>query len=448
MKRLLAILLLAFAPVLLAAEPAPPRLNILYLVADDLGYADLGVQGCADVPTPNLDSIAKNGVRFPNGYVSAPVCSPSRAGLITGRYQTHFGHEFNPQAGPVPPSLPVGVKTAADWFKEAGYTTAHIGKWHIGDAIRGPSAPTSRGFDESVMSPGQNKVSPLIVFRNGKRETPDDLYVDLAMGREAATYVEKHKSAPWFLYVAYLTPHVPLDVPAESEAKFAEIADVKRRKNAAMISLLDESVGRILKALRETGQEERTLIIFHSDHGAPFGSGSYNSPLRGYKSSLLEGGIHVPILMQWKGTLSAGRVVDEPIISLDVLSTALGAAKVSVPADAKLDGANLLPYLTGKAEAPKRNLFWRYGKQYAIRQGDWKLVHSIEKVTTPLVLTTGLYNLARDAGEQHDLSAEHSDKVKALQGLWDEWNTHNVRPLWGGNTKDDAPPAGTGKPKK
>ena len=192
--------------------------------------------------------------------------------------------------GPVPAGLPKGVKTAGDWFKEAGYATAHIGKWHIGDAIRGASSPT-RGFDDSVMSPGQNKLQPLIAFRNGKRETPDDAYVDLAMGREAAAYIKKYKTKPWFLYVAYLTPHAPTEVPAESEAPFADIADAKRRKNAAMISLLDESVGRILKALRETGQEERTLIVFQSDNGAPFNSGSYNTPLRGYKSTLLEGGI-------------------------------------------------------------------------------------------------------------------------------------------------------------
>lgn len=449
MKFFFAALLLALPLALHAADPVLTKPNILHLVADDLGSADLGVQGCTDVPTPNLDSIAKQGVHFKNGYVSAPVCSPSRAGLITGRYQTRFGHEFNPSPGPVPAGLPEGVKTAGDWFKAAGYTTAHIGKWHIGDAIRGASSPNARGFDDSVMSPGQNKIQPLIAFRNGKRETPDDAYVDLAMGREAAAYIEKHQTKPWFLFVAYLTPHAPTDVPAEAEAPFAEkIADAKRRKNAAMISLLDESVGRILKALRETGQEERTLIVFHSDHGAPFNSGSYNTPLRGYKSCLLEGGIRAPILMQWKGVLPAGRVVDEPIISLDMLPTALAAAEVNVPDDAKLDGVNLLPYLTGEAEAPQRNLCWRYGEQYAIRQGNWKLVHSIEKVTKPLMPKTGLYDLARDAGEQHDLSSEQPEKVKELQKLWDEWNSHNVPALWGGNSGSGEPKAGVSKPPK
>jgi arylsulfatase A-like enzyme len=430
MKYIFSTLLIALASWLTAAEPTPPRPNILYLVADDLGCADVGFQGCKDIATPNLDSLAENGVRFTNGYISASVCSPSRAGLITGRYQTRFGHEFNPSPGPVPAGLPAGQKTAADWFKAAGYSTAHIGKWHIGDAIRGPSAPVSRGFIDSIMSPGQNKIQPLIAFRNGKRETPDDKYVDLAMGREAATYIEQHKTHPWFLFVAFLTPHAPLDVPSEAEAPFAGITNAKRRKNAAMISLLDQSVGRILKALRDSGQEDGTLIVFHSDNGAPPGD-SYNTPLRGFKSTLLEGGIRTPFVMQWKGTLPSGRVVDTPVISLDVLPTVLAAANVPVAADAKLDGVNLLPFLTGKTkEPPQRNLYWRYGEQYAIRQGDWKLVHSMERVANPPVVKTGLYNLAEDLAEERDLSTEHPEKAKALKSQWDEWNAQNVSPLW------------------
>lgn len=445
----LSMLIAAFPALLHAANPASSKPNILYLLADDLGYGELGFQGRDDVPTPNLDSIAKNGVRFTNGYVSAPVCSPSRAGLLTGRYQTRFGHEFNhPLADRAPVGLPVDQKTAANWLKDAGYATAHMGKWHLGNPKLPEYTANSRGFDLDVMMPGQNKLPPLIVWRNGKNEKAEDSYVDLAMGREAAAYINEHKSTPWYLYVAYLTPHVPLQTPPGSEEPFASIADEKRRKNAAMISLLDESVGRILKALRDSGQEERTLIVFHSDNGAPTGSDSYNTPLSGYKSTLREGGIRGPFAMQWKGTLPAGRVVDEPIISLDMLPTALAAANVSMPADAKLDGVNLLPYLTGKAEAPQRNLFWRYGDQYAVRQGDWKLVKTMEQVSKPPVYTTGLYNLANDLSEKRDLSAEHPDKVKALQKLWDEWNAQNVRPLWGGATEDDTPPASARKPKK
>ncbi|MCA9091546.1 MAG: sulfatase-like hydrolase/transferase [Planctomycetaceae bacterium] len=432
MRYLIIVALLTLPSVLHAADRPHRQPNILYLLADDLGYADAGFQGCSDVPTPNLDSIAKNGLRFTSGYVTAPVCSPSRAGLLTGRYQTRFGHEFNhPLADRAPEGLPVDEKTMGDWLKAAGYTTAHIGKWHVGNPKLPQFTPTSRGFDDDVIMPGQNKLPPLLVFRNGKREAANDPYVDLAMGREAATYIDSHQSAPWFLYVAYLTPHVPLQTPPGSEEPFAGIASEKRRKNAAMISLLDQSVGRILDALRESGQEDRTLIIFHSDNGAPFGSGSYNTPFRGYKSTLREGGIREPFAMQWKGTLPAGLVVDVPVISLDMLPTALAAANVKVPADAQLDGVNLLPFLTGSSDTPpERELYWRYGEQYAIRQGDWKLVRTMEQVTRPPVLTFGLYNLSQDASEEHDLSAEHPDKVEALQSLWEKWNANNVPALW------------------
>ena len=442
MKRLLAAFLLAFTPACFAADAAPSKPNILILLADDLGYADLGVQGVKDVPTPHIDSIAKNGVRFTNGYISAPACSPSRAGLLTGRYQTRFGHEFNhPLADRAPVGLPVEERTAADWFKAAGYNTAHIGKWHLGNPNLPKFNVIARGFDLSVLMPGQNKLPPLIVFRNGTRERPDDAYVDQAMGREADTYIRQHKSEPWFLYVGFLTPHVPLQVPPGAEEPFVAIKDEKRRKNAAMIALLDESVGRILKALRDTGQEERTLIVFVSDNGAPLGSGSNNTPLRGFKSTLREGGIRVPFLMQWKGTLPAGRVEHEPIIALDLLPTALAAAKADVPKDAKLDGVNLLPYLTGQTkEAPRRSLFWRYGEQFAVRQGEWKLVHAMDHVSKPPVYKTGLYDVARDPAEERDLSAEHPEKVKALRGAWEVWDKSNVAPLWTSETKVEPVP--------
>jgi arylsulfatase A-like enzyme len=248
--------------------------------------------------------------------------------------------------------------------------------------------------------------------------------------------------------VAFLTPHAQLQIPPGSEEPFAGIDKANRRKNAAMISLLDQSVGKILQALRESGQEDRTLIVFHSDNGAPLGD-SYNTPLRGYKSTLLEGGIRTPFVMQWKGTLAAGRVVDVPVISLDVLPTALAAASIAVDRDAKLDGANLLPYLTGKTkDAPHRNLYWRYGEQYAIRQGDWKLVHSMERITSPPIIKTGLFNLAKDVGEEHDLASEHPEKVKELQMLWDDWNAQNVTPLWTPGTKDETPAVSAGKPKQ
>lgn len=426
---------------LFAADTALDRPNILYLVADDLGYADLGVQGCKDVPTPNLDSIASNGVRFTSGYVSAPVCSPSRAGLMTGRYQTRFGHEFNhPLADRSPVGLPVEQKTIADWMKAAGYVTGHIGKWHLGNPSMPQFAATARGFEEDIWFPGQKKLPPLTLWRNGKREEVGDRYVDVAMAREAADFVERHKSAPWFLYVAFLTPHQPLDTPSGSEDPFAGITDHERRKCAAMITLLDESVGRVLKALRDSGQERRTLVVFHSDNGAPPKNGSRNTPLRGGKGTTWEGGMREPFVMQWKGTLPAGRVVDAPVISLDLLPTALAAAGVDVKPDAKLDGVNLLPFLTGKIEKPPHAaLFWRYGEQTAVRVGDWKLTRALDNTQKPPVIKTGLYDLSNDVAEQNDLSAEQPAKLAELQKRWDEWNTANVPALWSGDSHEDEP---------
>jgi len=422
-----------------ASEAVSP--NVLIMVADDLGYADLGVYGCEDIPTPNIDSIAKNGVRFTSGYVSAPVCSPSRAGFITGRYQTRFGHELNhPLADNSDVGLPVEQKTAADWLKQAGYATGHIGKWHLGNPMLSHFRPNARGFDESVWFPGQGKLPVLTPHRNGKPEKANDRFVDEAMAREADAFIHRHAANSWFLYVAFLTPHEPLDVPAEVEAKFSHIPDPARRKCAAMMSLLDDSVGRILKALRDSGQEERTIIVFHSDNGAPPKNGSRNTPLRGTKGSTWEGGIRIPFVMQWKGTIPSGQVVDAPVISLDLLSTALAAARVEVPDDNALDGVDLLPLLTGKTQAPPHEaLFWRYGPQMAVRAGDWKLTKALDRGVRPPVLKTGLYEIAKDAGEQHDLASQHPEKVQELQKLWDDWNAKNVEPLWSDKPADNPP---------
>lgn len=429
------------------AAPEPARPNIVIMVADDMGYADLGAHGCTDIPTPHVDSIAKNGVRFTSGYVSSPVCSPSRAGLITGRYQTRFGHELNhPLADNSSVGLPVEQKTAADWMKQAGYTTGHIGKWHLGNPKLPHFAPTARGFDESVWFPGQKKLPPLSPHRNGKPEKADDRFVDEAMAREADAFIQQHAAQPWFLYVAFLSPHEPLDTPPEAEAKFSHITDPARRKCATMISLMDDSVGRILKALRDSGQEDRTIVVFHSDNGAYAKNGSRNTPLRGTKGSTWEGGIRIPFVMQWKSTIPAGQVVDAPVISLDLLSTALAAARFDVPAANALDGVDLLPFLTGKTRKPPHAaLFWRYGAQMAVRAGDWKLTKAIDRDVRPPTVKTGLFQIVKDAGEQTDLAAQHPEKVQELQKLWDDWNQKNVEPLWSDKAPANPPNKDSGK---
>ena len=414
------------------------RPNILIMLADDLGYADLSIQGCTDVATPNIDSIAKNGVRFTSGYVSAPVCSPSRAGLMTGRYQTRFGHEFNhPLADKAPIGLPVTEKMVAQWFKDAGYVTGHIGKWHLGNPQMAEFHPHARGFKEDIWFPGQRKLPPLKFFRDKVEGTADDRYVDEAMAREASGFIERHRGSPWFLYLAFLTPHQPLDTPSGLEKSFAHIADTTRRSCATMLTLLDGSVGCVLEALRTSGQEERTLVVFLSDNGAPPKNGSRNTPLRGNKSTLWEGGIREPFVMQWKGVLPAGRVVNEPVISLDLLPTALAAAGIPAPDTSKFDGVNLLPFLTGKTQAaPHKVLYWRYGQQMAIRVGDWKLTRAQDVTLQPPVLKGGLFNLADDIGEQHDLTSALPDKAKELQAQWETWNLANVKALWSDGKQD------------
>jgi arylsulfatase A-like enzyme len=415
------------------------------MVADDLGCSDLGCMGAQDLRTPHLDSLAAGGVRFTSGYVSAPVCSPSRAGLNTGRYQTRFGHEFNHELADRSPDgvgLPLGEKTAAQWLKESGYATGHVGKWHLGNPSFNHYTPNARGFAESFHFAGAKKLPPLLYNHNREPGKAADRYVDEAMAREAAGFITRHRAEPWFLYVAFLTPHEPLQTPPGADDAFASISDPKRRTFATMMSLLDGSVGRILGALRETGQERRTLITFVSDNGPTPSNGSRATPLSGTKNTTWEGGLRVPFLMQWTDGLPAGRVVSEPVITLDVLPTALAAAGVSAPAGARFDGVNLLPFLTGKtAQPPHEALFWRYGSQRAVRAGDWKLVTANRFGAHDQTALTRLVNLARDPAEEHDLSKAEPAKLRELQALWTAWNAENSPALWpnGSAAQEKAP---------
>ncbi|SFI57992.1 sulfatase-like hydrolase/transferase [Planctomicrobium piriforme] len=410
----------------------PSRPNILVMIVDDMGWADLGVQGSIDAPTPNIDSIAKDGVRLTNAYVSAPVCSPSRAGLLTGRYQTRFGHELNhPMADRGPVGLPVEEQLWPVYFKNAGYVTGHAGKWHLGNTQMTQFTPNARGFQDSYHFAGAQKLPhPKLPYsHNGKPEQSDEAYVDDGIAASACQFINSHKSEPWFFYTAFLTPHEPMDLPNGVEDRFSGTAEVKRRKFLAAMSLMDADVGRILKTLKETGQDERTLVIFLSDNGAPTGNGSLNTPFQGSKSTLWEGGIRSPFLIRWTGSLPAGGVLDQPVISLDLLATALSAAKIPASSDHPLDGVNLLPLLKGETTAaPHEFLFWRYGDQWAVRSGNWKLVHAGKAKEA---FATRLVNLQDDLSEAHDLSEQHPEIRARLQTAWDDWNRSNVPALWG-----------------
>lgn len=436
-----------FAASTLAADRARP--NVIVILGDDMGFADVGVHGCRDIPTPNLDQFAAAGVRCTNGYVSGPYCSPTRAGLMTGRYQTRFGHEFNPSGkkrrGQVgeqapPAGLPLTETTIADHFKKAGYTTGIVGKWHLGNANK--FHPMKRGFDEFFgflggahsYFPGPGKS-----ILRGHDRIQEPAYLTDAFGREAAAFIDRHADEPFFLYLAFNAVHTPMHANDERLEKFKQIQDTKRRTYAAMMSALDDAVGTVVAKLRDENLENDTLVFFCNDNGGPTMPGttinaSSNEPLRGSKRTTLEGGIHVPFLVKWPGHVPAGEVYENLVIQLDVLPTALAAAGIKLPDDTNVEGINLLPYFNNEvAGKPHDALYWRFGDQMAIRQGDWKLVQYDGAVDGQKGFVKGpfLYNLADDIGETNDLIKAEPERATALQAAWDRWNEANVPPRWG-----------------
>lgn len=434
MRSLLALLILVLvSPAILQAQEKKARKpNILIILADDMGYADAGFQGSKDIPTPNLDALAKRGVRCTNGYVSGPYCSPTRAGLMTGRYQTRFGHEFNP--GGAQQGLPLSETTIAQRLRALGYVTGLVGKWHLGAAAK--MQPTARGFQEffGFLGGAHSYINGDGIQRNGE-PAKEQAYLTDAFGREALSFIDRHANEPFFLYLAFNAVHTPMQATDKYLDRFPNIKKGQRRTYAAMLSAMDDAVGLVLAKLREKGIEEDTLIFFFSDNGGPTMAGttingSINFPLRGSKRQLLEGGIRVPFLVAWKGKLPAGTTFDHPVISLDVLPTALAAAGRTVPAEWKIDGVNLLPYLEGKnLQPPHEILFWRFGTQLAVRKGDWNIVRYND---------TGihLYNLKQDIGQATNLAARNPQKLQELKDAWDSWNEGNVRPLWGEGKKE------------
>jgi arylsulfatase A-like enzyme len=419
--------------------------NILIIVADDMGYADLGVQGCKDIPTPNIDALASAGTRCTNGYVSGPYCSPTRAGLLTGRYQTRFGHEFNPGAKGTDVGLPLSETTLADRLKAAGYATGLVGKWHLGDDAK--FHPQKRGFDEFFgFLGGAHSYFPAKgpdVIR-GTSPANEMEYLTDALGREAVAFIDRHKEKPFFLYLAFNAVHTPMHATPERLKKFEAIKDSTRRTYAAMLDAMDHAVGKVMEKLRAEKLESDTLIFFISDNGGPTMpgttiNGSINMPLRGSKRTTLEGGIRVPFFVAWKGRLPAGKTYDKPVIQLDIHATALASAGVEIKPEWKLDGVNLGAFLTGESSRsqPHDALSWRFGDQMAIRRGDWKLVRYDPNVESGKGRATEakLYNLANDIGESTDFAAKMPEKVKELQAEWNTWNKDNVAPLWGGGKK-------------
>jgi arylsulfatase A-like enzyme len=335
---------------LIAGQRAKDAPNLIVILTDDQGYGDVGFNGCKDIPTPNLDSIARNGVRFSSGYVSYAVCSPSRAGLLTGRYQQRFGHERNPRFQPDNPTsgLPLTETTLADALGGVGYRSGIIGKWHLG--AHADFHPLKRGFDEffghlggghcyfpeeltikdTLGAKSEEDSYRLWIMRN-HQPVRTTKYLTDEFSDEAVRFIERHKGGPFFLFLSYNAPHGPLQAPEKYLARFPNLKNERRRTYAAMVSAVDDGVGLVLAKLRTLGLEENTLVFFLSDNGGPeSANASNNGPLRGEKGSPWEGGIRIPFAVQWPGHLPRGLVYDKPVISLDIFATIAALANAPI----------------------------------------------------------------------------------------------------------------------
>ena len=427
--------------------------NIIIILADDLGYADVGFNGCLDIPTPHIDKIAEQGVVFTNGYVSYCVCGPSRAGLMTGRYQDRFGYSRNPLYAPNDPQmgLPLSEETLADALKKADYKSLAIGKWHLG--AHESLHPLKRGFNDfygflggghqyfpenfTLQDPyeakNENDSYRVKLLRNYDRVEEKE-YLTYALSREAVSYIEKNKNRPFFIYLAYNAPHTPLQATEKYLSRFENIKEPKRKTYAAMVSAVDDGVGLVLAKLAELNLMDNTIIVFLSDNGGPENAnGSDNGILRGQKSDLFDGGIRVPFAMQWPAKIKAGTIYDDPVISLDIFATVIAQTQTPVKTKNSIDGVNLLPHLTGENKnAPHEYLFWRKfdAQDFAVRNGNQKMV--IKKGSEKM-----LFDLKKDISEQNDLSVERKEQAETILTELKKWESVTIAPKFLGLSQDN-----------
>ncbi|MBW7992505.1 MAG: sulfatase [Planctomycetes bacterium] len=402
-----------------ANQKAAGKPNIVLIVSDDQGYGD---SSCYDHPkevsTPNIDRLAAEGVRMTNGYASAYVCAPTRAGLLTGRYQQRFGFYT---AGDSRIGLPVSEVTLADMLRKQGYATAVIGKWHVG--IEPQYRPLKRGFDEfyGFLGHGAHDYFDLkitdeynSIYRNEK-PINDTGYLTDNLGRESVSFIERYKNQPFFLYLPFNAVHWPLQA-LQKYIKLFNTGDKNRDIYLAMLRSMDEAMGKVLDALKRTGDDDNTLIIFFSDNGGARKNFANNGALRDFKQSVYEGGIRIPFIVRWPGKLPKGTVCDEPVISLDAMPTICAAAGAELPDDRVYDGKNMLGVLRGQIKGPlHKNLFWDDGvKQWAVREGKWKLLFNRES-------SLELYDLESDISEKNNLVKQRPEIVQRLQKTYTDW---------------------------
>jgi arylsulfatase B len=441
---------------LLSAAAEKP--NLILILADDMGYADLGCTGSTTIKTPNIDRLAAAGIFCNQGYVASAVCSPSRAGLITGRDPRRFGYEGNlnlsPDAYATRPDLlglPPGEHTLADHLSAAGYRTGLIGKWHLGD--RAIFHPNQRGFDYFCgMLGGSHTYFPTArnnkIERNGQKVKEfsnaylTDFFTDEAI-RWMGARDQSGPAKPFLLFLSYNAPHTPMEATPEDLALYAHIKDKQRRTYAAMMHALDRGVGRVLDWLAAEKLASNTLVVFFSDNGGATGNGSWNGKLSGVKGTLLEGGVRVPMIWSWPGKITAGTHFDSPVSSLDLLPTFLAAAgakplplsppmshedplnrKHSVQLYGEYDGINVLPELSGTGASLERTLFWRL-------QGQCAVLHSEDKLIVLSHRPPQLFQPKNDPGEAKDLASSHGETLKDLYQRLGAWEASlETVPLW------------------
>ncbi len=468
-----------------ALPPAQRPPNIIFIMADDLGINDVSIDGGGHgnegVPTPNIDAIARDGVRFDHGYAGSSVCTVSRAALMTGRYPWRYGVEFTPLPGAMGRvagklfgdpgrlhpvivdmdkagkakdfndlGMPASEQTIAELLKPRGYHNIHIGKWHLGSTAE--MRPNNQGFDESLfMESGlylpendprvvnsKQDFDPIdkflwpnmrfgVSFNAGKWFEPSKYLTDYFTD-EAVTAIHKNKNRPFFMYLAHWGVHTPLQASKEDYDALSHIPDHRRRVYLAMIRSIDRSVGRVLKAVRDEGLEDNTIVVFASDNGAPsyIAQPDVNQPYRGWKLTMFQGGLRVPYVAKWPGHIQPGLQYKQPISNIDMLPTLVAAAGGQLPTDRKIDGVNLLPFL-GKGSAAKqaeRPLFWRDGPYRAVQDQGWKLIEAVRPKKD------WLFNLAIDPTEKTNLAAKEPQKLAQMKAIMLAHHAQMPPPLW------------------
>jgi arylsulfatase A-like enzyme len=421
-------LILLCLTISLSAKDKP---NIIILLADDLGWADLGYQGSDDIRSPHIDSLAKNGIRFTDGHVSASVCSPSRAGLMTGRYQQRFGHEANSP----PPTDGMDLKqvTMANRFQKLGYRTGLIGKWHLGNQEE--FYPTRRGFDyfyglrsgsRSYFYNAQkdDKAGNAKAIEENGKQVKFDGYLTDVFGQKAINFINAKDDKPFFLFHSFTAPHGPMHATEEDKALFASIKDTKRRSYAAMIWAMDRAIGKLVDSLKASGKFENTLIWFLSDNGGATGNASINLPLAGHKGIKFEGGTRVPFFAHWPRQFKEPKEFEPMMISLDIMATSLAAAGAKDKDLKGLDGVNLLPFIQGeKTTPPHKNLFWHKLWFSAMREGPWKLIYVQD-------YGYALYNLEEDLSESNNLIQSEKKRSDRMIAKLNDWKAVLEKPRW------------------